>query len=263
MKSTILFITVLLFSISSAYSGVLIRNGLLHKFSGSDGSRMYGEVILVNTSSTEERISFHLNEAMFSCEQQRYFTSDTTHTRSSLAWFEGNLVDRVLAPKEKFIYKFSINIPQDQTLQGSYWSMLMVQVEKPFAQSQVGNALALSNQVRYAIALLTDVNPSKENIQIDFTDVKVETLGNNQKQIAINIQNEDKYIEEVKLLLEVYDAEGNNVLKKETVTGFLFPSFCKHFTIDISELPKGNYECLLVAESREEYIGTNINLSID
>lgn len=260
MKKNILIIALLLF-VNMTYSSVVVINGLTHIYSGVSGDKMRGEIILLNTSNEEQRVSFDLNDALFSCTENRIFSNSQTHHQSSLEWFDGSLMDKVLDPKEKYVFRFSINIPKDQTLRGSYWTSIMIDVEKPIKKDKLSKNIGLNTKVRYAIGLLTNVN-SYDEVKLDFEKMDVDKAGNN-KNLKVKIANQNLFIEGVKLSLEVYDAEGKNILESSTDRNMVFPGFCKEYSIDISKLPKGNYECLLVADSREKFLGTNISLTID
>ena len=263
MKTRIvLTIAFIFFMNTAAFSGVLIVNGLTHTYEGSSGDRVRGEIILQNTSNIDQLVTFDLNEAIFSCSEFRKFTKDMSHERSSLTWFEGNLGDKVLAPNERFVYRFSINIPEDATLKGSYWNMVMIQVEKPMQQQQ-SNAVALNSKMQYAVGVMTNVN-NIEDLDLTFTSIDfLPEAGLPSKNLSVNLENENLFVEDVKLLLEIYDATGTKIMEKSTVRNLIFPGFCQEFIIDLTSLAKGNYQCMLIADSREEYVGANINLNIE
>jgi hypothetical protein len=247
--------------VNLTYSSVVVTNGLTHIYSGISGTQIQGEIILLNNSDEEQTVNFSLNDAIFSCTENRTFSTTQSHIKSSLKWFEGSLMDKVLNPREQYTYKFVINIPQDQALRGTFWSMLMVDIAKPIKREKLTQNIGLNTKMRYAIALITNVN-SLDDVSLDFQKVDIDkTTGN--KNLTIKIANQHLFIEGVKLSLEVYDDEGKNVFEKTTIRGLVFPGFCKDYIIDITELPKGNYTCLLVADSREKFVGTNVSLTID
>jgi hypothetical protein len=170
-------------------------------------------------------------------------------------------MDLVLDPNEKYTYRFVINIPKNEKLKGSYWSAIMIDVDKPIKKDKISKTVNLDTKVRYAIGLLTNVNTYDE-VSLDFQSIDIKK-NETKKNLEIKIINNSLFIEGVKLTLEVYDSEGKNILETTTKRSMVFPSFCKDFKVDISELSPGNYECILVADSRDEFAGTNISLTID
>ncbi|MGO4819844.1 MULTISPECIES: hypothetical protein [unclassified Flavobacterium] len=260
MKKYILIVALFIFS-NLSYSSVVVINGLTHIYSGNSGDQMRGEIILLNTSNEEQRVSFDLKDAIFSCTGSRIFTNEQTHHQSSLEWFDGSLMDKILDPKEKYVYRFAITIPKDKALKGSYWTSLMIDVEKPIKKDKLSKNIGLDTKVRYAIGLLTNVN-SLDEVSLDFQKMDVDKSGNN-KKLKVKLTNQNLFIEGVKLSLEIYDSNGKNILETATARNMVFPGFCKDYSFDISSLPKGNYECLLVADSRNQFLGTNISLTIE
>lgn len=259
MKTRLLTLAIFIIFINTAmYSNVVIINGLTHVYSGASGQVIKGEVVLINNSTKEQKVSFELNDAIFSCSENRIFTKDKTHQQSSNTWFNANLMEKVLASKEQYVYRFTINIPEDSTLKGSFWSVLMVNVEKPIKKESRGN-IGLDTKVRYAVGLLTNVN-SYDDLDIDFKNIILKD--DEVKKLEVKIVNNSLFIEGTKLSLEVYDTKGDKVLEFKTRRNMVFPGFCKDYLIDVSKLPKGDYKCVLLADSREEFIGTNVDLTI-
>ena len=56
--------------------------------------------------------------------------------------------------------------------------------------------------------------------------------------------------------------DGDQILKTKTKRLMVFPNMCIDYDLDISRLKTGSYQCLLTADARKEYVGTNISLNI-
>ncbi|WP_405379737.1 hypothetical protein [Maribacter sp. LLG6340-A2] len=263
MKTKILTVFTLFLIVTKTYCSVVVMNGLTHTYSGVSGDVITGEIVLINSADEAQRVTFELNDIIFSCTENRIFTSESTHSQSSVDWFSAELMDKTLRPKEKYIYRFTISIPSDQNLKGSFWSTLMVNVEKPIKEEALNSKVGLDTKIRYAVALLTDVN-LKDEVNIDFKSIDLNNEDSqSKKELFVKVSNESKFIEGVKLTLEVYDQDGEKIYESETDRNMAFPGFCRDFKLDVSSLAIGEYECVLIAESREEFIGANITLTID
>lgn len=263
MKTRILTLITLFLIISKTYSSVIIVNGLTHSYSGVSGDVISGEVVLINSSDEDQRVTFELNDMIFSCTENRIFTSETTHSQSSIDWFNAELMDKTLRPKEKYIYRFTITIPKDQNLKGSFWSTLMVNIEKPIKEEALNARVGLDTKIRYSVALLTDVNLHDE-VNIDFQSIDLNEITNSGKnELYVKINNEGIFIEGIKLTLEVYNDDGDKIFESETDRNMAFPGFCRDYKVNLSSLAIGEYECVLIAESRDEFIGANITITLD
>ncbi|MDO7171534.1 hypothetical protein [Mariniflexile sp. AS56] len=262
MKSIALTFISFLFCVQVIQANVIVLNGLTHSYSGVSGQTFQGQVVLANTSNVDQRVTFSLSEAIYSCDAERVFAADVLHKNSATNWFESSIMDKVLGPKERYIFKYNITVPNDQALKGSFWTTLMINVEKPILEEVVSD-FKIGSKVRYAVRLLADVNIN-DDVQLDFesADIVLNTISTT-RQLDIKIRNQNTFIENVRLSLEFYDVYGNLVLETETKRLKAFPETCKIFSLDISKLPVGTYQCVAIVDSRDEYVGTNLSLTID
>lgn len=244
----------------SCFSNVSVVNGLTHMHSGSSGDVITGEVILVNYGTVPERVTFSIADAIYDCEKPRIFSEKVSHALSSASWVTNHVNERVLAPKEEYVLKYTIAVPKDAELSGSYWSVLMVSVERPIREESVHQNIGLDTKIQYAVGLITNVN-SADSVQIDFADVL--SPGKEDKSLEVKIKNNGQFAEATTLTLEVYNQEGEKVKEYATKRLLVFPSVCRAYKLNISDLPNGEYECVLVAEARESFIGANLKLQID
>ena len=254
--------TVLVFLLSfTTQAGVVVLNGLTHTSSGNSGDIIEGEIVLLNTTDQEQRLIFKLSDALYSCGSTRIFSDSLTHTQSSKSWFLGSLMDKVLIPKEKYVYKYALKIPKDYTVSGTFWSVLMIEVQKPIKKERLTQQIDLDTKVRYAIGLITHVN-QKSEVNLDFKNVQLQENEDHKNSLQVNLFNSSDYVEGVRLNLEVYNENGDQILKTKTKRLMVFPNMCIDYNLDISHLKTGSYQCLLTADARKEYVGTNISLNI-
>ena len=262
MKTRINLIVIFIFLANSLFAGVAITNGLTHVYNAESGNIITGEIILVNTTEIEQRITFDLQDAIYSCSATRIFSKDQTHAYSSRKWFTASTMEKILQPKEKYVYRFSITVPKDKSLRGSYWSVVMVNVERPVDEGVVKNGVKLNSKIRYAVGLFTNVN-SFDAVDLDFDGINLNQLENSDKKdLDIKMFNKSAFIQGVKLTLEVYNDKGVKVYEAKTGRNLTIPGACRNFKIEISDVPKGTYQCVLIADSKEEFVGTNVSLVI-
>lgn len=241
-------------------ANVIVLNGLTHSYSGVSGQVFEGEVVLANTSTVEQRVSFSLNEAIYDCNKGRAFVEGVNHINSSTNWFNGAVSEKILEPKEKYIFKYSITVPSSTTLDGSFWTTLMINVDKPIREETVAN-IGLDTKIRYAVRILVDVN-IPEDVNFNFKSINIKSNNTSKRQLIIKVLNDSKFIENVKLSLEFYNKEGEKVYEIQTNRSKVFPKVCREFLIDISDLSIGVYQCLILADARDEYIGTQMDIAI-
>eukprot|EP01089_Gocevia_fonbrunei_P023533 TRINITY_DN998_c0_g1_i4.p1 TRINITY_DN998_c0_g1~~TRINITY_DN998_c0_g1_i4.p1 ORF type:complete len:175 (-),score=15.13 TRINITY_DN998_c0_g1_i4:618-1142(-) len=119
-----------------------------------------------------EAIFFRLGEAIFLCMAPGFFSNDITHNKFSKSWFKSDLMDKTFLSEESFVYCFSIIIPEDQNLKGSFWTLLMVNIEKPIKEELSNNKISLDTKISYAVGLITNVG-SQGNPNLDFMAIYI------------------------------------------------------------------------------------------
>lgn len=262
MKHLFILFIFLIGSLNESQATVTVINGLTHVHSGSSGDVIFGEVILLNNSDSEQRVRFDLSEAIFTCDNGRKFVEDNPHNQSATDWYKSELNELSLAPYERYTYRYKISIPDNHTLSGTYWTVLMVSVEAPIKEEVLNNSVGLNTKIRYAVALLTHVN-SLDDVNLQFNDVMLDQVSDiTRNQLDVKVQNFGSFVEGVVLTLEVYDANGNRIHKIKSDRNMVFPGVCRNYKLDISEIPPGEYQCLLLADSRKEFVGTNLSISL-
>ena len=263
MKTRIILIVTLIFLTKSLFAEVAITNGLTHVYNGISGNVISGEIILVNTTEIQQRVTFDIQDAIYSCSATRIFSNETTHDFSSKKWFIASTMEKVLQAKEKYVYRFSIVVPKDQNLRGTYWSVVMVNVENPIDESVVKNGVKLNTKIRYAVGLYTNVN-SFDSVDLDFDTINLnKTENSDKKDLDIKILNKSLFIQGIKLTLEVYNDKGVKIYETTTGRNLTIPGACRSFKIELTQVPKGKYQCVLIADSKEEFVGTNLSLNIE
>jgi len=259
MKSLLITFIVLFIS-NLTLANVAVLNGLTHKHTASYGQIVEGEIILLNTSKNSQRVLFSLSDAFLSCDNETYFSNENTHPRSSKEWFKSEVAEKELAPNEKYVFKYSIEIPMDTSLNGSYWNLVMIEVEKPIKQQILQKKVGINSKIRYAVQLLTDINQDTD-MAIDFTDISLNE--SNAKTLQIKLKNNSEFIETTNIFLEVYNDKGEKIEVINSQLTNVFPGFCKTVLLNLSSLKSGDYKCIVLAKSNQQYIGANLNLNVN
>lgn len=246
-KSLILLFLFLSFYVSNA--NVVILNGLTHVHQSSSGQLITGVIRLKNTSGTEQRVIIYFNDLFQECGKETVLTADSTHNNSIKNWLSTNVNEHVFQANEEYELIYTINVPNDVAIDGSFWGVLMVEIEKPIKEDELQYGVKLESKVRYGIQIIADINKRTPS-ELEFYDIKIEEPDGN-KIIQIDLKNLGTYYVQPTLILEVFNTNGEQVKKVEVKFKKVYPNSCKGFTMDISGLPKGAYTAVLVADYGE------------
>lgn len=266
-KITFLFTVVLttLFSLSN-YAGISILNGLTHIHKTEKGQTIEGEIIIQNMDKeSSELLIISLKDLMIFCKKESSFIDFGAHDRSLGKWITFNTKERILKPKENFILKYTINIPEHMEEEiidlGTFWGVIMVETSNLIEENDI-IGLTVNTKFRYAVQIITHVGEFI-NPEIEFLDIAYAKTKELEANINITIQNKGDYMVQPSLILELFNAAGENVKQTQATYKKVYPKKCADFSIQISNLPKGVYNGVLIADYGGDMAGANISITID
>jgi hypothetical protein len=248
MKKSLLFLFLFL-SFQASNAGVVILNGLTHVHESASGQLITGVIRMKNTDETEQRVIIYFNDLFQECGKGTVLTADITHKNSIKNWLTTNVNEHVFKANEEYELIYTINVPNDVEIDGSFWGILMVEVEKPIKEDELEYGVKLESKIRYGIQIIADINERTPS-ELEFYDIKIEEPDGN-KLINVVLKNLGTFYVEPTLVLEVFNDQGEQQKKEEAKFKKVYPNSCKTFTLDISNLPKGAYTAVLVADYGE------------
>jgi hypothetical protein len=261
-KSTLFFWIVLSLSSIPSCASIVIINGLTHAHPIQAGAAFTGKVIVRNDGAKEVRFVVYKQDLRFQCsESYIQYTDANSHSNSLGKWIETNVEEKVLAPAEQYTLFYTIRIPSTLDSAGSYWTMLMIEGVDPVREETTNNGVVVGSKVRYGVQVIADVGVV-ESPQLSFSDAQILSNPVNTKYLSAKIQNIGKFSTSVKINLEIYNAEGKKTKTIEGLSRRIYPANCNQFDIDLSTLPKGKYEAVLVADNGKDLFGINVSLDI-
>ncbi|NND05998.1 MAG: hypothetical protein HKN87_06445 [Saprospiraceae bacterium] len=247
--------------VASGFSKVIVLSGLTNMHSGNQGDLIQGEILVQNIGDKDERIIIYLNDLNQDCHVEPIYEKPGTHSRSLGLWVELNASEKVLAPKEEFVIKYEVRVPDDKAIFGSYWSMLMVEVADPIKEDQLEYGVAMDSKIRYGIQVIANIG-KEVAAEIEFITVALNKDVQGHFVLAV-AENRGDFVVTPTVILEMYDDSGKLAFKREVPFKKVYPKSCKSFEVPIEELDKGSYAALLVADYGKDLYGTNLQIDLD
>jgi hypothetical protein len=167
-----------------------------------------------------------------------------------------------LSAFERYEIVYQIDISNSDLLEASFWTLIMVDIEEPFATDDSNSGFQIGSKIRYAVQIIANIGlESPENIEFSDIELKQDSLLDT-TIINVSLFNGGKYLVAPRLELNIYNAEGENVDNLLVNPRKLYPNNCRKFQIPLNNLPKGDYKGVLVAEYNDEAIGVNLEIKI-
>jgi len=258
MRVVILFL-VLAFHLPAK---IIVVNGLTQHLTTVMGGVQKGKIVLKNIGNEAASARIFLEDYAYYVEGD---SSPATSQRSNKSWIrlKDNLV--TLQPDEEKAVEFEITVPRDKRLNGSYWSVAMVEPADDLVNPEAkAGEVSIRTVVRYAIQLISHIKTkTTTKSELSFLNAEVKKTAN-RKDLIIDVKNTGLIFHKAKLVVEFYDA--NTGEEKQVITSrslSLLPTLSKTYRLDIGQVPKGDYKVVVLANcENEEIFGLNMDISI-
>ena len=230
---------------------ISVSGKLAHKFTVDPGCTYSGEIIINHSGDVPIEVQVTQNDYMFFADGTNTYGEPGSVPRSNSSWITFVLPSRlVLVPGERVSIPYTIEVPDDPSLVGTYWSIVMVAPVLPPVESPEGK-IAIRHLMRYGIQIITHIGDSGER-KINIIDTKL--LQEEGPLLRIEIENIGERYVAPEVWTELYDDSGSSVGRFESSKLGIYPGCSVTHRILLSGVPTGKYEALVVFDNGDQYV---------
>ena len=256
-----LLLFLILYCAHFANANVLVINGLSHENVSQAGGQYRGQIEVQNSGTESESVRVYLRDYWFSYTGESKHDLPGTLGRSNANWIKYTPQLVTLEPGEKAFIDYEVNVPDADTLKGTYWSVIMVEGIIPPDTTASTGGVKINTAIRYAVQIITNIGETGEK-DLQFLGLELSKEGE-QNVLNVAVENTGESILKPEMSLEVFDAGGNSLGVFKADRRKIFPGTSIRTSIVIEGIEPGNYTAILVADCDEDHIyGTNISLEI-
>ena len=248
---------ILLFFFQISIANVIVLNGLTHTHESKSGQLISGVIKLKNTKDSNQRVIIYFNDLFQKCGEKTLLTIESTHSNSIKNWLSTEVNEYVLKPKEEYELVYTIKVPDNATLIGSYWGVLMVEIEEPIKEDELEYSVKLESKVRYGIQIIADIN-SKNKSELEFNNIEILKENDIANAIKLEVKNLGHFYVQPTIVLEIFNENGKQEKKLEVKFKKIYPGHCKLFNLNVSDIPNGKYTGVIVADYGEDMYAIDI-----
>lgn len=242
-------------------ASVVILNGLTHSHSiPTSETRVQGLIKIKNEGGKDSRILVYRQDLVSECDQSSTYPSAGSHSRSLGEGLKTSIDERVIAANEEYDVRYAIE-PDKARLPGTYWEVVMVEVADP-VREEAHNGIRVNSKVRYAIQVIVDVGAA-EGPALSYEKVSYDKVSAEQAMLKVVLKNNGTFGVRTNVILEVYDGNGIKLKTTQPSSRMLYPGYCSTFEIPVTDLPKGKYDCVIIADTKKDLFGSNISLQVE
>jgi hypothetical protein len=247
----------------SSSANIVILGDLTHDYRLKPGQTHEAVIELENRDTAIRKVCVYQTDYTYLANGESHFPAAGTSNRSNARWLTFSPKVVSILPMQKSQIRYLVRAPKDSAKSGTYWSMLMVQdVQKAVTEktnSQESGDPSPAPGFRYGVQIITQIDDTGK-IGLEFTSATVVSK-NSKRLLVVDIENRGTRIARPELWLEVYSSIGQKTGRFVTVPGTILPGCGIRREIDLSSLPKGSYNSLLIADcGKKDVFGLELKL---
>lgn len=227
------FFQIVVFSSLNAQSHLDILDSLYMTHYEEEGSEIKGTIYLLNAGDEVLKIKIYPKDYSMNLRGDILFPEPGMLARSNASWVQLPYTYLEVPPFAYFPVNYVLKIPKDSSLQGSYWSVIMLESsEDAHATSVEGTTIQALKRIAYqVIAEVGDLGICKINVLEKRVEVSPET-----KILAFDVENSGTLTLKLQPFVEILDLEGKSLGLFSCQRQMIHPLSSSRFSVDISSI---------------------------
>jgi hypothetical protein len=243
---------------------VLVNGALTHEKTAGPGESYEGTIELQNPEGKPQEVKVYQTDYVFYSDGRSLYGDPGKTPRSNAGWVSITPKRATIPPKDSIAVHYSIKVPEDKTLAGTYWSIIMVEgIPEDSPESSTGTkdkvAMGVRQVFRYGIQVVTHIGDTGAR-SLKFLSTKL--VKQDGKQLfQLEAENTGERWLRSAIWVELYDLSGKFIGKFEGEHLRLYPGTSVRYTIDLTTVPNNTYKALVVIDcGGSDIFGANFNL---
>lgn len=257
----VISLTTLFISPSKANAGVVVVNGLSHIEEVVPGGVYRGIIELQNTAKGTQAVKFYQKDYRFNSAGETFYNPPGDHARSNAEWIDFSPAYLTLKASEKASVSYEIHVPANESLYGTYWSVIMVEGMSPLEDTTINKGISINTQVRYAVQISTSIGKTgTKNLLFSQAGLRREE---GKQFLTVDIENPADCLLVPQVSVELFDREGKSAGVFYSEKKKLYPGTSVRFWLPMEGVAPGSYQALLLADCSDETVfGVNVKVAI-
>lgn len=248
----------LLFSlllVLSCEAKVLVVGELIREMTVQVGQTYKGIILLKNDGEKTREVKLYQTDYLFFSDGTNIYGEPPGKLeRSNANWLIFSPTWVEIPPGQTVSISYTLKVPNDDSLVGTYWSMLMIEplgemedlaLTKELSEGEQTN-VSVRQVIRYGMQFVTHIGDSgTRDLKLDW---KMEG-----RALQLDLENIGQRWLRPEIRVELYNKEGLLIGRFESKSGkmCIYPGTSVRHIIDLSDLPKGKYKWVAVLTDLE------------
>jgi hypothetical protein len=245
---------------------ISIVGGLTREAIVRPGDTLEGKILVGNTTTKEKHVKAYQTDYLCYADGRNSYGEPGSCSRSNAAWITVTPEQFTIPPEGSGTLYYTIRVPNSDELVGTYWSMLMIEpliddTPEVIAGDDDEPRVAIRTVMRYGIQMVTHIGSTGEQ-SVKFGDKQL-VASDARRLLKVDVESTGERSLTPLLWAELYDADGVSIGRFEGQRMRIFPMCSVRYNIDLSGVPVGTYNALIVADNGDDSVfGTQAKLQI-
>jgi hypothetical protein len=245
-------------------AAIVVTSTLTHEYEAAPGRSYEGSIDVQNPEDTPQEIKAYQTDYFFYADGKVLYGDPGGLPRSNARWMTLSPRQVTIPANETVTVHYTIQVPNDATLKGTYWSVIMIEpVPEGSPESSRSSAKDIGvgvNQVlRYAVQIVTHIGATGSRL-LKFNQIRL-SADNEKRLLVVDVENTGERWLRGTMWTELYDSGGKLVGKFDGGKQRIYPGTSARFTINLIGVQNSSYKALIVVDcGGDDVFGANVNL---
>jgi hypothetical protein len=236
--------------IAPARGQIAVLSDAVAQRTAAPGESYQANLLVRNMTDVPQEARVYQTDYSFTADGRSNFATPGSLPRSNAKWLSVAPSRLVIPPQTTVPVVYTVKVPADTSLRGSYWSIIMIEAVTPPADPRAPSAkptVGLSVTTRYGTQIATDIGRSGV-AKLAFDSLTATSTPDGNHGLRFDFINTGERAQRLTMSLELYNEAGDLVKKASQVRGLLYPGTAARQTFDVGAVPAGAYTAVLVAD---------------
>lgn len=239
----------------SALAGISVGTLTLER-EARPGEVYRGTLQLLNSDTIARTASVYQTDYLFYSDGSNTFSDPGSMPRSNASWLTFSPHEVEVPPQQSALVSYEIHVPADSTLQGTYWSMLMIEEIEEAVHAALHlrkHQAGVRQVVRYGVQCVTQIAETG-NANLNFTGTQLVSEHGSSPELQVDVENVGDLSLSPIAWLELYDGNGKKVGRFEAEKKRIYPGTSVRFRMNLGNTPSGQYKALVVLDNGDQNV---------
>jgi len=258
VRSAAMTVLALALSAGPGWAGINVLGGLGREVVLQPGGRSQGKIVLRNSDKEAREVRIYQTDYRFWSDGRSEYGEPGTTPRSNAAWLTVTPSQITIPAESVQDVHYSIQVPDNRDLSGTYWSIVMIEPLAPLVVPQAGvddgqSRMGLRAVVRYGVQIVTNIGDTGAR-DLRFIDRQIVTDEEGHKILQLDAECLGERWLVPMLWTELYNEQGELVGRFSGGKYRIYQGCSVRYRIDLTNVPAGRYKALVVADNGDDNV---------